>query len=341
MAQEINTLDDAQASLARLQTFDPKSLIQAERLGAYAFNMAVEPAIRLINFFKLLPLSSLDQFPEGELNQIKSICDSIFLIFSQILDFDVEAGDNKQRQLAITDSLGAQYQSVFTRFYSFIAYSTARTVDFNKLDEQGRAAVQGIKDQTQKILEDLEAEQKSVTRILDDVRKVAAEQGVSQQASYFKAEADKHAEQSVFWRKWTLLVAAGVGIFGVASMFLHKWAWIAPTDAYSSVQFTTSKLLLFFILIFVLILCSRNFLANRHNEIVNRHRQNSLLTYKALVDAGSSPESRDIILNHAAASIYRLHDTGYTKGGEQSGPSSTSIVEMLPKVIANAAPKSG
>lgn len=341
MAQEINTLDDARASLERLQTLDPKSLIQAEKLGASAFNLAVEPAARLINFFKLLPLSSLDQFPESELNQIKSICDSVFSIFSQILDFDVDAGDNKQRQLAITASLDTQYQSVFTRFYPLIAYSTARTVDFNKLDEQGRAAVQGIKDQTQKILKDLAQEQSTVKQILDDVRKVAAEQGVSQQASYFKEEADKHAEQSEFWRVWTIRVAAGVGVFGVASMFLHKWTWIAPTDPYSSIQFTTSKLLLFFILIFVLVLCSKNFLSNRHNEIVNRHRQNSLLTYKALVDAGSSPESRDIILNHAAASIYRLHDTGYTKTGDQSGPSSTSIVEMLPKAIASAAPKSG
>ena len=339
MAEEISILAESRASLERLQGFDPKTLIQAERLGASAFIAAVEPASRLIAFFKLLPLSSLEQFPEIELSQIKSICDSVFAIFSQILEFDPDAGDNKTRQQAIVVNLESQYQNIFTRVYPLIAYSTARTVDFNRLDEQGRAAVQGIKDQTKTILDEITDQQETVVRILDDVRKVAAEQGVSQQALYFKEEADKHGIESEFWRKWTLKVAGAVGVFGIASMFLHKWTWIAPTDTYSSIQFTTSKLLLFFIMIFVLILCARNFLANRHNEIVNRHRQNSLLTYKALVDAGTSPESRDIILNHAAASIYRLHDTGYTKGGEQGGPSSTSIVEMIPKVIASAATK--
>ena len=143
MAEELSILAESLASLERLQAFDPKSLIQAERLGASAFSAAVEPASRLISFFKLLPLTSLEQFPEAELSQLKSICDSVFAIFSQVLEFDPDAGDNKTRQQALVLSLESQYQNVFTRIYPLIAYSTARTVDFNRLDEQGRAASVG------------------------------------------------------------------------------------------------------------------------------------------------------------------------------------------------------
>lgn len=339
MAQEPKKLEESTKSLRRIQDFDVNSLVQAEKLGATAFYGAVDPAGRLINLFRLLPAGALDQFPDNELGVVQSISDALFSIFSEILEFDIDAGDNKQRQLALISKLTDQYQRVFSQIYPLIAYSTARTVDFNKLDEQGRAAVQGVRDQSKSILDSLDSEQKAVRQILEDVRKVAAEQGVSQQAFYFKEEADKHAAQAKLWRIWTIRVAGAVGVFSCASIFLHKWTWIAPTDPYSSIQFTTSKLLLFFILIFVLVLCSRNFLANRHNEIVNRHRQNSLLTYKALVDAGATPEARDIILNHAAASIYQLHDTGYTKGGDQGGPSSTSIVEMIPRALsANSKP---
>lgn len=334
MTSESKLLESAIASLSRIQEFESSSLVQSSRLGASAFHSAVEPANRLISLFRLLPVGALDQFPENELNVIQSLCDVTFNIFSEVLEFDIDAGDNKQRQSALTNKISDQYQRIFSQIYPLVAYSTARTVDFNKLDEQGRAAVQGVKDQSKLILDSLAIEQSAVKSILDDVRKVAAEQGVSQQALYFKNEADLHAVQADFWRTWTFRTAVGVALFGIGSIFLHKWSWLAPSDPYASIQFTTSKLLLFFILVFVLLLCSKNFMANRHNEIVNRHRQNSLLTYKALVDAGSSPESRDVILNHAAASIFQLHDTGYAKTAEQGGASSTSIVEMIPKAIS-------
>ena len=56
------------------------------------------------------------------------------------------------------------------------------------------------------LMKTLSAQQEDAKRILDEVRKVAAEQGVSQQASYFAEESKNHETQANQWRS---------GLFGL------------------------------------------------------------------------------------------------------------------------------
>jgi hypothetical protein len=322
---------EAGQSLERLQTFDVALLQQTERLGQNNFAKILDPASKLVALSNKLPLATLDELHVAELNIVKSFSNSVFQQFSEALDFDVDHGDVRNRQNAIVSKIESSYQQKFTQLYPLISYSAALSVDFNRLEEQGRATVQGIKDQTEVVMKDLEEQQKEVTSILADVRKTAAEQGVSQQALYFKTEADLHKSESNTWRIRTIWMSVAVGLYGCSTLFLHKAPFLSPENTYETVQFTVGKVLVFFVLTFMLSLCSKNFLSNRHNEIVNRHRQNALMTYKALVDASGSEEARDVILSHAAASVYRLHDTGYTKSHDGGGSSSSSIVEMLPR----------
>jgi hypothetical protein len=74
---------------------------------------------------------------------------------------------------------------------------------------------------------------------------------------------------------------------------------------------------------------AKNFLSHKHNSIVNKHRQNALMTYSALADAASSEEAKDIVLNHAASCIFSPQETGYIKN--ESAGNNKSIVELLPK----------
>jgi uncharacterized membrane protein (DUF485 family) len=295
------------------------------------FEAAVQPALRLIGLFQQLPASIVDQVPKQELELIRQSADSTYQLFDSILQFNLEAGEPRAQHDNAVQKLSDNYQPLFSRLFPLISYSIARTVDFNHLEEQGRAAVQSIKDQTKALMGEIEHQQTQAAEILDEVRSAAAEQGVSQQAKYFKEEADLHATEAEKWRDRTAAMAIAVGFYGLLMLFMHKWAWLAPSDLYETIQFTVGKVVVFFVLTYVLVLCAKNFLSNRHNQIVNRHRQNALMTYKALVDAGASSEARDIVLNHAASSIYRLHETGYTQAVGGAGTSSASVIEMLPR----------
>ncbi len=334
------TENSASASLQRVQDFDPTSLSRREALGSvFEFSAAVEPARQLIALFRRIPLASIDEFPETEREQIKSAADNIYKIFDQIVQFDAGLPDAKQRHENIVSQISGQYQSCFSRLFPFVSYAMARTVDFNEIEAQARATLQQIKDESAQTIESLSSAKQQSEEILKSVRDAAAEQGVSQQSIYFSKAADEHRDAANMWQKRTFNMSIVVIFYGSLTIFIHKIPLLDPGNAFEASQLIASKILIFLVLTYILLLCGRNFMSNRHNEIVNRHRQNALMTYKALSDAGHSPESRDIILNHAAASIYQLHDTGYTRQSAADGASSSAVVEMLPRSLFGASPQ--
>ncbi len=324
-------LEEAQSSLTRVQQFSASSLIQKEKLGQSSFEDAVEPAEKIIDLFKQVPSAILEQLPRNELTSIRSSADAVYALFEEILTFDLDAGDIKNRQTKHVDSLKSNYQSCFTQLSNLISFSVARTVDFNRLEEQGRAAVQRVRDLTEELISDISNQKTEAARILEQVRQTAAERGVSQEAEYFKKEADSHRTEAKLWQKRTFWMAIVVGAYGLVSVLFHKIPFLTPSNTYESIQLIVSKLIMFSVLVFMLAISARNFLSNRHNEIVNRHRQNSLMTYRTLVDAGGSPEARDIILNHAASSVYQLHDTGFAKAVDNGSTASSSVIGLLSK----------
>lgn len=333
MAEE-SPKDKASKSLSRVQKFEAASLTQRDRLGnVFEFSDAVNPAERLISLFQKLPLGSLDFFPDNELSTIQSLSDSVFRSFQEILDFDPQVTDATSRRQTITSNLEGQYQSAFSKLHPFISFSIARTANFTELDEQGRAAIQSIEDRISDLVGAIEEKDLQAQSVLDDIRKASAEQGVSQEAIHFANEAEKHEALSETWRKYTVRTALGLGVYSVGTIFLHRIPWIAPTNQIETIQFIVSKILIFAVLAYMLALCARNFLSHKHNSIVNRHRQNALMTYRSLVNAGGSQESRDIVLQQAASAIYQLHDTGYVKGGD--GASKTSLIEVLPRATVS------
>lgn len=336
MDEDEKRVFEAKASLVRVQKFDPNDLVQKAKFGEASFDEAVVPASKLVKLFRQLPESILDLLPESELQMIKAQADSVYQLFQQILEFDIDVGDVRNRQLQFIDKLKTSYQSHFSKMFPLISYSMARTVDFNRLEEQGRAAVQSVTDQTENLMAEIDTQKEEAGRILEQVRKTAAERGVSQEAFYFKGEADNHADEARVWRNGTIIMSLMVGIYGVSTLFLHKIPFLSPSNTYETIQLMAGKLIVFFVLAYMLSICAKSFLSNRHNEIVNRHRQNALMTYKSLVDAGGTSEARDAILNHAAASVYHLHDTGFTKAVDNGGTSSSSFVGLLPRGSLNS-----
>ena len=333
-------LVEASKSLERVQQFDATQLPRRDVLGSgLSFDAAVEPAQRIIGLFQQLPVEHLKELPDGPLQQIRDQANSFYSTLQSILKFSIEteANPSSTRQQYI-DSLKSAYDQVFTIVHPLVGYLTSRQRDFGALEREARAAVQSATDQANSVMEQLSKDREEAQRILTEVRQVAAEQGVSQQAIYFKDEAEKHEAAADDWRFYTVLTAIGLGAFAVVSLFLHKMPWIAPATTYEGIQVGLSKVLIFGVIAYMLVLCARNFLSHKHNAIVNRHRQNALLTFKSLTDAASGEDRRDIVLTHAAACIFSPQETGYTRGSSGQDNAAPKLIEVLPKF---ASPSSG
>lgn len=304
---------------------------------ALNFEEAVAPALRLINLFKQFPSDFLHELPPNQQNQIRSFADGTYNIFKQILDFDAKSGDPYASRTAIIAQITTSYQPTFDQLQTLISYGASRSRDFEAMARDFRATIQKSVDEANSLTEKLAAQDEDAKRILDEVRKVAAEQGVSQQAKYFQEESISHDQQSIKWRNWTIVTASALGIYAVLSVFIHKWPLLAPANTYEAIQLGLSKVLIFAVLAYMLLLCSRNFLTHTHNGIVNKHRQNALLTFNALVEAAGNDERRDVILTYAAACIFSPQETGYIKGGSGGAEMPLSIIQALPKLVSATA----
>ncbi len=326
--------DEAEVSLVRMQRVDVDSLPREEVLGrSFHFRQVVAPARRLIDLYTRLAPSALEDLPQGDLQRIRDQANQDFQRISEILSFDEKQGNAPAvHQQLITNVVNA-YQSTFGVLHPYIAYSLHKTADFTRLEGEARATLQLIKDQAEEITRSLEKNKISAEKVLDDVRNLAAEQGVTQQAIYFQQSADFHDKKAESWQRWTVKVAVGLGVYAFTTLFFHKWAWIAPTDSYQAIQMAVSKVLVFATISYMLYLCAKNMISHKHNSIVDRHRQNALMTYKAIVDAAGDTPNREVILVQAAACIFGSQGTGYAADSAPPPPGAHSVVEFLSQPI--------
>lgn len=324
-----NTCRDA---LERVQTFDPATLGRVDDLGRQMnFAEAVKPAENIIAVYKRIPMSALPDFTDGQLNAILAQANADYNVFKQILDFNAASGDAVGTRTNIISSIKVRRDQLFDQLWQYVAYGVARITDTSLLETQARATIQGIEDQAAKLTDQLTKAKTDADAALSAIRAVASEQGVSQQAIYFKDEAQGQETLADKWLKYTYRFAGALGAFAVLSLFLHKIEWIKPSSNAEMFQLITSKVLIFTVLGYLLLMAARNYTTHKHNAVVNRHRQNALLTYRALVTAAEGAGTQDIVLAHAASCIFSPQETGFSQGKGDNGPGSKSVLELLTK----------
>lgn len=323
-------------ALKRMQDFRVDTLARTEELGRdLNFQDAVPHALKIVELFKQVAVDVLPEFSTARLNTIKEIANSEFNRFDQIQKFSVTSGNPKNTRDSLINQLENGYDNVFEQLWPAIAYSVRRSTDFARLEREARASIQSISDRTTDLQKSLEKNRVEAEGALDAIRKVAAEQGVSQQAIYFKEEADHHSKEASTWLKITCGLTSAIILYAVATLFLHKWEWLTPANGYEAAQLVVSKVLIFSTLVFFLVLAARNYMSHRHNAIVNRHRQNSLVTYRALVEAAGDHANRDIVLTKAAESIFGAEVTGFVKKDGGDG-GALSMVNVTPALVKSA-----
>lgn len=335
-AENEELLEDATRALVALQNFDAKKLGRRGDLGTMNFDAVIPAASKVIELFRKVPVDILDELPEAQLKSVLTAVNASRKLFDDVLAFDLKQPNPDENRTALFSQIRAQYKTAFPNVYPWISYGVARTVDFNGLDAEARAVVKSVEDKSGQIQKLFDERQEKLDGLEEQLRATLAEQGVSQQARYFSEEANLHGKKAEEWGKYTLWWAGAVFVAAFLSFFTHRIPVIAPTNVPEAIQFIASKVLLIGALTFMLVRSARNYSAHRHNEITNRHKQNSLLTFNALVEAGSTPETRNIILNHAASSIYASPESGYVRSGADKQSVNANLVELMPRATVSA-----
>lgn len=332
MATEESLLQ-AKESLSRIQSFDVISLGREDDLGRQmSFIEAIPHAKNVIDLYLRIPISILDDFTDDHLNVIKSQSQSDFNLFQRIIDFDVTASNSASTRISLINSVNVRRDQLFNALWQYIAYGVAKNSDTSLFESQARASLQEVSDITGKLLEQINQSKADADRALVAIRAVAAEQGVSQQSIYFKEESDEQERLASDWLKYTYWSAATVIVFAIFSLFFHKIEWMKPVGTAEALQLITSKVLIFAVLGYMLIMAAKNYVTHKHNAVVNKHRQNALLTYRAIAQAAEAGGTEDIILAHAASCIFSPQETGFSsKNTEIQSGGTKAVLELMTK----------
>jgi hypothetical protein len=86
----------------------------------------------------------------------------------------------------------------------------------------------------------------------------------------------------------------------------------------------------------MMFISTKNFLNHKHNAIVNKHRQNALMTHSALVEASGDQGVRDAVLLQASSCIFSPQSTGYASSNENDVSNQKSMVEILSRPATQA-----
>ena len=322
-------LASTRESLERVQGFDVQSLVREKELGAQlAFTRIVEPAQRLIALLDRIPSSILDDMPDQQLQTLQDRADAIQNIFTQVTEFTAAQSNPQGVRDSLVNQIVAQYQPCFNELHPLIAYSHYRSADFQSLERDARETRQKLENSLQDGEARIGTALSEIQQIVAAARAAAAEVGVSQQAIHFRDAAKEHEEESSTWQ--TRTVWSSVVLFGVAVSFLFARHLGLNTDSTpGAIQLAVAKVLVFATVSYAVYLCARNFLAHKHNAIVNRHRQNALLTYTTLAEAAHSRADQDVVLTYAAACIFGPQPTGYTREGGEGFTPPNSVIGLV------------
>lgn len=327
--------EDAKENLEKVQSFDVQSLVRRESLGdAFAFGEVTEPAEKLVELFRRIPTDQLKNYPDQQSDELSKHAANQLARFQKILDFDPTVENSAQVRQSLINEARSSFQGVFNQLQPHITYLGLQQQDFASIGNEARAALGEVKASAQALEAELRERLESSQVLLKEMRDIAAEQGVGNQAIHFSNQADHHRDQAKDWLSYTIMAALITAAYSIGSLFFHLIPGIDTSAPYQAFQLAVSKVLIFGVSAYLTVLCAKNYLSHRHNEVVNRHRQNALATFKALAEATSDAASSDIVLSHAAACIFAPQETGLTK---QEGASSDGVpsLQFLPRIGGN------
>jgi hypothetical protein len=344
--------------LDSIAAYDPNVLVQKERLGA---ELSFEPVhgifVEIVSSIGKLRAINLGAAPFPLLNQLLQGIQGLHKNFEQVANFSSAAQNAVQLRDSIITNIENNWGSAYLVVRAFLG--SERHEDESKKEMDGLTiqlrnviekssetlAVLETKaneadgklktfiDERTSAFEKMGAEKISlVDSALEEVRRAAAEAGVSQTSTHFAQEASEHAQSSVGWLWATATTGAALLMFSLFGTSLMSWAGVPEPalDAKDMVYFRyfAQKGLVVFCLFFALLWCARNFSAAKHNYVVNKHRSNALASFQAFATSASDEQTKSAVLVQATQSVFSPQPSGYIKSDGDNSPVSP-IVEVL------------
>ena len=289
--------------------------------GPFHFSDVYCDVEALVQIYGHITEGILDGLAPSQVIKMRECAERDFALLESARKFNSERlgdAEAKEQHAKIVADIRSACADSIDRLMVYIHHGTQKLQHLQKLESSLRQQLAKAESATKPLEEQVEEARGKIQSQIAQFWKMASSVKVSTQAAYFEAEGKKHIFASYFWMGaafGAMLLLVAYALYGdeLLPVDFSGKAGGALTYAITRAMFT--RVLVFTVLGYALFFCARNYAAHRHNAIVNRHRQNALNTYTALVEANATPENRDIVLAQAARCIFAPQESGYARGG--------------------------
>lgn len=330
-AQRQQILEAAQEKIATLAAIDPKTLARTSELSRdINFKDAVPHFERMLELCKQLSQRDLSRLPHQQLTAISGACEKLTGLTKQVMDFTLNQNTPGDVCKSIITSVSSAYDDVMNPLLLPLSFTATQATDYARTEREAKGYHATMKAEADAFSKFIANARSEAERALAAVKEQAAEAGVSTNAPLFLGEAEKHQKTARAWLKGTIATASVTLIAAIAFLvaaFLYR-----PADPAAAVQYIVAKLLVLSTLSLAVFWCARHYRSQKHNETLNRHRANALMTFRAFVEGTADERVKDAILLQAAQAAFSARPTGFDAPDKQ--PSVINpVVEILGKTL--------
>jgi hypothetical protein len=238
--------------------------------------------------------------------------------------------------LASTTTTAAAETEIFEVRLTQIEKSLAEKFSGIAQDAEKKAyeAEKTFNDVMDKAKSESETSADAIKKLLEETRTRAAEVISTKEAKHFQLASEEFQRSS---KRWLIATTSGIAflfVLAAAALILAETGHYANMGTSSTAQIALAKLILFSVVGYITAQAAKNFFAAKHNEAVNKHRQNAILAYRALVEATGAPEHRDIVLTHAASAVFTPQDTAFIKSGTSPSDIPATFINSVTKAVS-------
>ncbi|WP_127136805.1 hypothetical protein [Flagellimonas oceanensis] len=306
--------------------------------GVLIYN-EIKPKIEeLKGYLSLLDLNKLQALPDFRFKMLETKLEPIFQELNKIqgVDKNPNQPDRQQKQnsihffnLPINNGGNNYYEKEKEGIWKIIV--EAITLENQQLHNQ--ADPSGFRKELLEILDKSRKIENEIESVLNSAKTELSIGGVSVHADIFGNQAGVHSGLAKKWRLGAICLLLFNAILVISILVLVTFFL---EDQSVRIEVGIFGAVLVSLVSYGVVLCAKNFFAEKHNQNVNQHRANCLGTYNTFIDSADE-ERKAAILLHATNTIFSHQRSGYlTRDTDTNNPN--PILEIVRNVVTN--PKS-
>jgi len=332
--QRQEVLENVTKRAEALAKVDPKALARTSDLSPdINFKEAVPHFEEMLDLCKQLSQRDISRLTHPQLSAISTAWDKLEALIKQVEDFTLNQNTPGDVCKNIVTGVSNAYDEVMTPLLLPLAFTATQATDYAKIEREAKGYHTTMKAEAEGLSKYIASARTEAERALAAVKEQAAEAGVSTNAQIFVGDAQKHHDLAQGWLKATVWVGAFTVLAAVAALitaFVYQ-----PKDLSATIQYVVAKVLVLSTLSFGVLWCARNYKSQKHNETLNKHRANALMTFRAFVEGTSDVRVKDAILLQAAQAAFSGRPTGFDSV-ERDAQAINPVVEILGKTLPQA-----